>query len=306
LRRLADFWEFVGENTLLTKTTSQVDAALTAYANHVAREGEASGEGDKLLAAFEAMFPSFSKAGNLRLPLFARARKGWRKIGPMERRLPLPEVCLDAITADLVREGRFETAVYLQLGFSAYLRPGENSGLRIGDAVAPGAGSAHWSLLLSPFIREKPTKTGGFDEAISLEDARAPWLGQLLQKQVLKRRQQCRQRGARPEQVMEMSLWDSSHEERLEQFRKSASRLGCLHLAETLYVLRHGGASRDVLLRLRALIEVLRRGRWSHLDSIKHYEKHGRIQDVINKLPRALVLSGLQARKNMMVLFRSW
>ena len=45
----------------------------------------------------------------------------------------------------------------------------------------------------------------------------------------------------------------------------------------TSYCFRHGGPSHDVSTGLRSLTSVLKRGRWSSIDSVKRYEKGGRI-----------------------------
>ena len=56
---------------------------------------------------------------------------------------------------------------------------------------------------------------------------------------------------------------------------------GCLHL----YRLRHGGASRDFSHNMRSLQEVQSRGRWWSPNSVRRYQKGGRLAQLFNLLP---------------------
>jgi hypothetical protein len=50
------------------------------------------------------------------------------------------------------------------------------------------------------------------------------------------------------------------------------------------YQLRHSGASHDRLKNLRALMEVLKRGRWRSLKSVARYERHASVAIEFRKL----------------------
>ena len=55
------------------------------------------------------------------------------------------------------------------------------------------------------------------------------------------------------------------------------------------YQARHGGATRDILLRRRDLEEVRKRGQWQSYSSVRRYEKSGRLQRVVQTTsPEAL------------------
>ncbi len=161
-----------------------------------------------------------------------------------------------------------------------------------------------WTVLLRPFEQEMLTKTKGFDEAIALDDVRAPWLGRALGEVATRRRQSLAAQGLTKEEVDASPLWTFKSATVLAQFREAADRLGVRWLTNTLYVLRHGGASRDVLMRLRPLEEVTRRGRWAQLSSIKHYEKHGRTQWILHRVGQALVQRGHELRASFSTQFR--
>ena len=72
--------------------------------------------------------------------------------------------------------------------------------------------------------------------------------------------------------------------------------MNVLKVNPTLYGLRHGGASRDVLLNKRNLNEVMRRGRWTHLDNVRQYERHGRVQWILNQCSEEVIRRGRKAR----------
>ncbi len=56
---------------------------------------------------------------------------------------------------------------------------------------------------------------------------------------------------------------------------------------QTLYVLRHSGASVDTWLRRRTQDELQRRGRWKSSVSIRRYEKGGRLVERLHRFPAA-------------------
>ena len=96
-------------------------------------------------------------------------------------------------------------------------------------------------------------------------------------------------------EIQEQPLWRQGREEFLRDIQAAAQRLGVLWALPTAYVLRHGGATRDAVMKLRPMAQILRRGRWAHLESIKHYEKHGRLQMSLHRAGQALVTRGREA-----------
>ena len=63
------------------------------------------------------------------------------------------------------------------------------------------------------------------------------------------------------------------------------------------YQARHGGATRDILLKRRDLEEVRKRGHWRTYTSLCRYEKSGRVQKVLQLTPPA-VLAYCQSVEN--------
>ena len=92
------------------------------------------------------------------------------------------------------------------------------------------------------------------------------------------------QQGLSQEAADQQPQWSFNQAAMLTSFKDAGEHLGLSWLTETLYVLRHGGVSRDISLKTRSLQEVQRRGNWAHPGSLKHYEKHGRLQWIMKKM----------------------
>ena len=97
----------------------------------------------------------------------------------------------------------------------------------------------------------------------------------------------------------ESSLWNHSHAQLRESFNKSIARLGLQNLGLTLYSLRHGGASHDVLSRRRHILEVKQRGCWASDASLKRYVKEARLQSELNKVPLSVREYGSKILQNL-------
>ena len=74
--------------------------------------------------------------------------------------------------------------------------------------------------------------------------------------------------------------------------RRHSAALGLAELAPTAYSLRHGGASKDLLERLRPMKEVKRRGRWAGDSSLRRYGKETMLIDVASRIPEATMRAG--------------
>ena len=85
--------------------------------------------------------------------------------------------------------------------------------------------------------------------------------------------------GAAPTQP----LFADSHDRLLEVWNLVTQRL---HLPPTvLYQCRHGGASEDTLARRRTPLEVMSRGRWQAVNSVRRYAKAAQIQKYLDLVP---------------------
>lgn len=73
---------------------------------------------------------------------------------------------------------------------------------------------------------------------------------------------------------------------------------------ENTYVMRHAGASRDILHRSRTLPEVQDRGGWAHPASVKQYEQHAEVQRVLHKMGTSALASAQLLRAQWGIAFR--
>jgi hypothetical protein len=133
---------------------------------------------------------------------------------------------------------------------------------------APVSGFPHWGLILNDASDDRPGKTGVSDEAIVVDTPEmAPLLAALLE--------------AHP---AEHSLWDFDAQQLRLRFSDAMVTLNMADGNHTLYELRHGGASHDLLARRRTLAQVKERGRWVADTSLRRYAKATRMQQRVNDL----------------------
>ena len=70
-----------------------------------------------------------------------------------------------------------------------------------------------------------------------------------------------------------------------------------------LYRLTHGGASHTLATGLISLVEIQRAGRWRSTNSLRRYEKGGRLSQLVEALPDNLHM--MSAPQRLMALLRS-
>ena len=73
---------------------------------------------------------------------------------------------------------------------------------------------------------------------------------------------------------------------------------GAKDMGFSLYSLRHGGASDDLLSRRRSLDQVKAKGRWRSDHSLLRYAKATRLQKEMNRLDPAIVAFGTNVEKH--------
>ena len=83
-----------------------------------------------------------------------------------------------------------------------------------------------------------------------------------------------------------MPLWDFRPREVYKNF-KGAVTLNRFSGIDTLYQARHGGASRDTILRRRSQLEVQNRLHHASQSSTRIYNQPGKIQQMLNTLDRS-------------------
>ena len=209
------------------------------------------------------------------------------------------------IAGHMMHHGRRDMALWTVMTFSTYLRPGEARGLLTCDLVPPAPSASlemkQWVLILAPWERQQATKTGQYDETVSLDDSRFLFLGDLLGEHAA---QQKLKRGVKDPDVP-VEMWDFSGTTLRRAWHTAVQELKLDFAVECLYQLRHGGASRDQLLRLRSTGEVQRRGRWATPNTLKIYGKPGRLQQILSKTPKSLLQYAKLLKERFPIFFRS-
>ena len=289
MRRLLGFWGFAGRWRLQLKSHTEFDNACTDWADFQFLDGEGPSEGEKLKAAPESWAVSHWPTGALSLPRFSRVLRSCRKNHPKRSRLPMPEEYHWAMVGWLASHVSIEAALYQATLFPTYLGPGALLGLYAANAVPPTQGISagdHHVLVVSPFEKEISTKSGYYDETVVLDGDICPPLGKFLFRHA--------------ESMMDKfegekedaPLWNLSARDYLADWRCGSHELG-LEGMETLYQARHGGASRDFLLRRRTAGEIMLGGVGGSVSSMRLYNKPGRIQKLVNALdPTVVAYSG--------------
>ena len=282
LSALAELRSWAALQGVPLASAAQLDVALVSRFDELFAKGHAPEEGSRLIAALKFALPDLRCAGPAALPRGTRALQAWRRRAPSHQRLPLPKICLAAMLAVLVTEqGRLNTAVKWALAFHAYLRPGEADRLLTWQLVPPASEVLNgpfrqWGLLLHPLEEMRPGKTFMWDEAVLIDD---PALYPALEWIVASHHRHS-------------SPWDLPPEDDILLFEETAARLGLADLGASRYTLRHGGASHDLMSRLRGVEEAKRRGRWKSDSSLRRYGKETRVLSEMRKVPKETLAYG--------------
>ena len=288
-----DYWErmtrlaeFVEQQGLGFDTDEDMELALLSWMDHSFLEGLPAAEGSKMWAAFMHFFPRYGKCGHLSLPRVPRALQGWHQLVPVAVRFPLFEEAVSGILvglliAALTAPRLLDALLMTALGADAYLRPGEVVSLTTASIIraAPRvhADYRYTGILPAPTDQGLPTKVGNYDESILLNSPTRSWLGPLLEAAATARETDSKHTRYPP-------LFRLSYAECDNAFRSASRRTGLHPLRPVLYMLRHTGASCDMLHRRRPPAEIKRRGRWNSDMTLKRYEKHARAQAQLHRV----------------------
>ena len=245
--------------------TANLDEALSDYCDAQFFEGEPGSLGSQLYSALSDYWPEIGRGGGYRLPRFFRARQAWRRLAPGRTRDPLPFLHLVLVLKTLLRRGRVSFAAACLLIWSCYLRPSEILDLHAEDVLAPTSSCPHVSLMLHPFERGQTSKVGEFDDGVTMDMSELRWFGPWLLRQARRR-----PKGSR--------LFSLGYPEMSKLFREAMMEWSLKDA--TMYRLRHGGASHDIVHGHRHIVEGKKRGRWSTDQSLKRYAKAVRLQKV--------------------------
>ena len=140
-------------------------------------------------------------------------------------------------------------------------------------------------VIFCPEIREKASKVGTYDDTVQIMD----WdfvVTDLVHKI----------KGGRSG---EERLFTPTAPDYKASFEKATIKVGLKAEKLSSYQLRHGGASRARLLNRLTLMEAKRRGRWMSDSSVRRYDKGGRVQQALNRSPKALLARLAELRKKL-------
>ena len=252
------------------------EQVLLEWADCQFNEGKPPELGTTLFAAVKALYPRYSKSGDLKLPRFSRALAGWAKLMPGESRWPVPWPLVAAAAVWLLRRKKIPEALALVLSFSGYLRPGEMISLRVMDLVAPPAYDnhrGHWSLLIRPASRGRSTKTGTFDDSLILDSEYTSRFTPLW-------------RALTEGRVGTDPLFRFKQEGYSKLVKEAFVAVGGAALGPVAYSCRHGGPAWDRYRKYRTVAEVKSRGRWLSDRSLRRYEKHSKMAQAMSRIGR--------------------
>ena len=97
-------------------------------------------------------------------------------------------------------------------------------------------------------------------------------------------------------------VWPFTLSEMARLFGQAVIACQCQALRPTLYSLRHGGASED-LLQGRSINEVFRQGRWRSWGSLRRYGKEAKLQAELSKVPPAFLQYGRRFHASVEMMF---
>lgn len=288
IRRMEEFNRWLGPHVIPISQHEEVDNILVEYLQDLFESGAKLDAGIRIHAAIRFLHPSLGKISTGSLPRCVRALKGWKNADPPLQRVPLPLEAFGAILGFFLAMNKIQMVVHLFLQWMTYMRPGEASGLTVQQLVAPTRSRVgvlnYFAVLLHPSEMGVPGKTGHFDQGILVDSDL--WINSHLSQLIHQR-------------PLTDRLWTHSHKELLEVFQMAVNHLHLNALGVSLYSLRHGGASFDVISQRRDLAEVKQRGRWSADSSLRRYVKVARLQSEMHKIHPSVVEYGRFIMNNL-------
>ena len=238
------------------------DRQALAHVLWLCSQKRSAAEAMKFLAALGHFYPEFNK-GSKRLQRARRATRGFSKSSPSGSRVSVPHEGIAAIAVELARCSKLDMAVATLVGHHAYLRPQELFSLRCQDVLAPCATTgvySHWTLLWGLLELRVPTKTGVFDDAVTLDNPELSWLNSHL----------ARLNAGRPKSEI---IWPFDRASFHASFLAAVRAAGVESWQVVPYSLRHSGPAWDRASRRLTLPEIQRKGRWLNERTVMRYER---------------------------------
>lgn len=288
MRRIKDFNHWLGPHVVDFTNPLDVDNILVEYLQDLFDSGFKVDSGIRIHAAIRFCHPQLGKSASGSLPRCLRALRGWKNADPPLQRMPLPIEGFGAILGYCIATNFLEMAVHLFVQWMTYMRPGEASSLTTNQLIPPMSRSLSsmqfFAVLLHPAEGRVPGKTGHFDQGILLDSDL--WINPILMKLIHMKKPST-------------PLWNHTHMEILNVFQKAVKYLQLEPLGVSMYTLRHGGASYDIISQRKTMDEVKQRGRWSADSSLRRYVKTARIQSELHKIHPKVIEFGRMVLNNL-------
>ena len=130
-----------------------------------------------------------------------------------------------------------------------------------------------WAITPHPFNQQVASKTGAFDDTITVGNVSQDrkWIPHILAA-LLRRRTDLLFDG------LDLPLYEKL-------VKAAADDVGLSFMAMCPHMCRHGGPSADALAGALSLEQIQQRGRWASLNSVRRYEKHAKLLRVAARLP---------------------
>ena len=121
-----------------------------------------------------------------------------------------------------------------------------------------------------------PNKVGECDLSIPLDLPRQRILAGILERMTMDKHETA-------------MVFDFAYQDLADSFRKASIESKVQVLEPSLHGLRHGGASHDRRTGDRFLLGVQQRGNWRSFNTVRRYEKSGRVLLQLRKLPASVL-----------------
>ena len=285
--------EFAEDQGYPMTCLKEVDAAAAWWMDMMYFEGDGVSGAMTMMAAIKHMRTDVPKLSLL--VRCSRSLRAFKKLAPPMARVPLPFPMLAQVVKHIVIElTEPMVGVHLILTWSLCCRPGESLKLKWRQIVAPNQVNRRWSVLLSESSpvegQSQPSKTHELDEAVLIDHPYLLWLGAILKH--LKK-------GKRAS----MPVFDFKMAHVSSVFGQALDACGYRpHGVQSVYQIRHGSASTDRLTQQRSMEELMKRGRWRSLSSLRRYEQGGRISHVFGCLSPEEQKAALMAEKQLPII----
>ena len=269
IRALAKFDEWCLRHNLPRSPLAAVGSNMERYFESLAMARYTPAEGRNVLFGYLKFRVSNRALAVQHLDPAFEALKGWKKLILDVPKEPMPEEVFLWLLEWMATNGAEREATAALLSLETHARPSEILTVHRSDFTAPRpqAGRAFarsWALTLMPLARAKPSKTGTYDDTVTLHTPGREFVTDVVQA--------CHAACAEGPIFEGVKLADFE-----KAFRKGSVALSLQPLKISPHSARHSGASNDVYLNRRSLDQVRKRGRWTVKASVDRYERHGRL-----------------------------